>query len=153
MRHREVVVLHENDVAVRVEGAVDLFVDPVFLFLVALAPAEGTGGANQQEVSRGPNILEQALVELPSLEAVDIQEDGVRQQLQVNFQETRQPRSITPPVTDKYVQSLLQALLGVSNIQTIYGLHIFYSLHDLDPVDLIIDSTFYQMVFVWENRI
>ena len=141
-RHREVVVQHQDDVAVGVDGAADLLVDPVLLFLVPLTPGETTRGADQQEVPRGADIVQQTLVKLAGLQTVDIQEDGVVQQLQVDLQEAGQPRPIGPPVTDEDVQSLLQTLLTVSRPQPVQCLHGFYSFHDLDPVYLVVNSTF-----------
>ena len=92
---------------VGVEGAADLLVDPVLLLVVPHAPVQGPRGADQQEVTRGANVVQQTLVKLPGLKTMDVQEDGVHHQLQVNLQQTCQPRPVRSSVADEYVHILL----------------------------------------------
>lgn len=55
----------------------DLLVDPVLLLVVPHTPVHGVGRAHKDEVARGPDVLEQVVVELAGLKANHVKEDRV----------------------------------------------------------------------------
>lgn len=74
LRHHKV-IKHRDNIALGLQGAVDLFVDPVLLLVVPHTSIHGVGRAHQDEVARGSDVLQQVVVELASLEANNVQED------------------------------------------------------------------------------
>ena len=76
IRHQKV-IKHRDYIALRLQGAVDLLVDPVLLLVVVDATVHGVGGAHEDKVARGADVLQQVVVKLASLEAHHVQEDCV----------------------------------------------------------------------------
>ena len=79
------VVKHRDDVALGLEGAGHLLVDPVLLLVVVLAPVHGAGRADEDEVSGRADRLEEVVVELAGLQAGHVEKHGVVPQLQVDL--------------------------------------------------------------------
>lgn len=78
-------------------------VNPILAVGVLDAPFQRAWRQNQEEMFRLLDALQQVVVELASLEALDVNEDAEAAQLQVNFQETRQLRSVAAAVGHEHV--------------------------------------------------
>ena len=91
------VVRDGDDITVALQGGGDFLVHPVVLLLVADASVQRLGRQDEEEVLRRPDRVEEIFVEFPRLQLFDVDENGEAAELQVNFEQTGQLRTIGPP--------------------------------------------------------
>ena len=137
-------VKHRDDVALGLERARDLLVDPVLLLVVVDAAVHGARRAHQDKVARRPDALQQVVVKLARLQACHVQEDSVVPQLQVHLQQAGQLRAIGTSIAHEHVQALVEALLGIADVAPLH----LDALLDLDAVDLIGDPALEEQLLV-----
>lgn len=87
-------------------------VNPVFSVAVCFTPVECIWGKDEQEVFRLPNALQQIVVKLASFQSFNVYEHCKSSELQMDFEQTCQLRTVRSSVANEYIQIFLHVFFA-----------------------------------------